>query len=89
MTYDLQRALYKRNKSLNLDAYCRLSLDQRRELAIFGSDSQAFEDSEKALAAFPVIDVQVDYSVDGETEIAVGDILTIKIQITNRSLEDG
>ena len=37
---------------------------------------------ERALKTFPVIDLKVECSVIGEKDVAVGDILTIKLTIT-------
>ena len=34
----------------------------------------------------PLIDVNVEYFVDGEKEIAVGDFMTVKMTITHRFL---
>jgi hypothetical protein len=46
-----------------------------------------FEQSEKVIKCFPCIDVKIEYFVEGEKEIAVGDILTIKLTIDLKLLE--
>lgn len=51
-------------------------------------NSKEFEDCEKSINSFPLIDVKASYFVEGETDIAVGDILTIKIEITHTNLTD-
>ncbi len=40
-------------------------------------DEKIFEQTEKAIGCFPCIDVEIDYFVEGKSEIVVGDILTI------------
>jgi len=47
-------------------------------LALY-DDPKHFEDCEKTIRSFPVIDVNVTYEVEGEKDIAVNDLLTIKI----------
>jgi Sec63 Brl domain len=53
-----------------------------------GKNFELFDDSEKAIASFPVINVDVSYCVEGETDIAVGDFLTIKLSLTHVNLKD-
>lgn len=81
MNYETLKNLKKKIKNMNLEQYCQMTLDQRQGLAIF-EDPKQFADSEKAISCLPVIDVDADYYVEGEKEVAVGDILTIKIVIT-------
>jgi Sec63 Brl domain len=85
--YDKVQAFKKKTggKQISLDQYCRKTKEERKELGLY-ADVKEFEDSEKAIESFPIIDVQVDYSVDGEKEVAVGDILTIKLMITHHNL---
>lgn len=45
-----------------------------------------FEDAEKAIASFPLIDVEMSFMVEGEKEVAVGDILTIKLIVKHLNL---
>lgn len=59
--------------------------EQRKALEIYDNQND-FEDSEKAIRSFPVIDVSIEYFVEGEKEIAVGDILTIKLKVTHKNL---
>jgi hypothetical protein len=49
---------------------------------------EQFLDAEKAIRSFPLITVEATYEVEGEKDIAVGDILTIKLSITHANLED-
>lgn len=51
-------------------------------------DPKLFAESEKSIKCFPCIDVNVEYFVEGEKEIAVGDILTIKLSITHKLLQE-
>lgn len=46
-------------------------------------------DIEKAISVFPILDIKLHLEVSGEKEIAVGDILTIKITITQSNLKEG
>lgn len=59
---------------------------QERETAAIYEDKKEFEECEKSIPCFPLIDVNIQYFVEGETEIAVGDILTIKLTITHKNL---
>ena len=87
MDYERLKQLRKKLKQLTLEQYCRMSKDDRKALAIYEDDSE-WQDSEQALQCLPLIDVTTDYFVEGEKEIAVGDILTIKIQIDHKNLGD-
>ena len=49
---------------------------------------EEFLDAEKAIKCFPVINVESSYFVEGEKDIAIGDILTIKLVITHLNLEE-
>lgn len=64
-----------------------MSKEERKALDVF-SDSERVE-VEKAIEVFPLIDVKVEHFVEGETEIAVGDILTIRITITQLNIKEG
>jgi hypothetical protein len=72
-------------RPLTIEQYCRKTREERRELGLY-EDPKQFEDAEKAISSFPVIDVRTEYSVDGEPEVAVGDIVTIKFIITHVNL---
>lgn len=85
--YERVKAFKKKSKNMTLEQYCRLSKEQRKELALYDNPKH-FEDCENTIQSFPVIDVQVTFGVDGETDIAVGDLLTIKIAVTHLNLED-
>lgn len=85
--YDRIKNFKKKSKNMTFEQFCRLNKEQRKELALY-DDPKQFEDSEKTIQSFPVIDVQVSFGVDGETDIAVGDLLTIKISVTHLNLED-
>ena len=87
--YDKVQNFKKKNngRPITIDAYCRKTKEERKELGMY-TDEKQFEDSEKAIQSFPIIDVKAEYSVDGEPEVAVGDILTIKLIITHVNLEE-
>lgn len=87
--YDKCQAFKKKTggKPITLEQYCRKTKEERKQLGLYTDDKQ-FEDSERALPSFPLIDVKHEYSVDGEPEVAVGDIMTIKITITHVNLEE-
>ena len=59
--------------------------EQRKACELYDNPKH-FEESEKAIKCFPVIDVALEYFVEGEKEIAVGDILTIKLKVTQKNL---
>jgi hypothetical protein len=44
---------------------------------------------EAAIKSFPLIDLKVEFYVDGEEDVSVGDILTLKFTITNLNLQEG
>jgi hypothetical protein len=85
--YERVKIFKKKNKNISLEQYCRLTTEERKAMALY-DNSAHFEDCEKTIKSFPVIDVNVTYEVEGEKEIAVGDLLTIKIQVTHLHLED-
>jgi Sec63 Brl domain len=64
-----------------------LTTEERRALGLYDNPAH-FEDCEKTIKSFPVIDLNVTYEVEGEKEIAVNDLLTIKISVTHVNLED-
>lgn len=64
-----------------------MSKEERKAIGVF-SDSER-DQVEKAIETFPLIDVKVETFVEGEKEIAVGDILTIKISITQLNVKEG
>jgi hypothetical protein len=85
--YERVKAFKKKSKNMAFEQYCRLTTEERRNLGLY-DNLLHFEDCEKTIKSFPVIDVHVTYEVEGEKEIAVGDLLTIKIQLTHLNLED-
>lgn len=87
MDYERYKNLRKKNKNITLEHYCMLNTEQRKALGFYDTDQQ-FEESERALKSLPLIDVKVEYYVDGEKEIAVGDFMTVKLTITHKFLED-
>lgn len=87
MDYEKLKFLRKKHKNLTLEQYCEMSKEQRLQAAIY-EDPKHFEDSEQSILSFPLIDVSIEYFVEGEKEIAVGDILTIKLKITHKNLKD-
>lgn len=64
-----------------------MTREQRQQTGIY-EDAKEFEEVEKAVASFPLVDVDIKFFVEGEEEIAVGDILTIKLTITHKNLGD-
>ena len=85
--YERIKNFKKKNKNVSLEQYCRLTTEERRAMALY-EDPKQFEDCEKTIKSFPVIDVNCTIEVEGEKDIAVGDLLTIKIQITHLHLND-
>ena len=81
MNYEKLKNLKKKVKNLNLEQYCQMTHDQRQNLAVYENPTE-FTDSESSIQCFPVIEVDAEFFVEGEKEVAVGDILTIKIVIT-------
>jgi hypothetical protein len=65
MNYDLYKNLRKKHKTLTLEQYCLMSREQRKEVGIY-EDPKQFEEAEKAVGSFPVIDVKIEYFVEGE-----------------------
>ena len=76
--YERVKSFKKKSKNMPFEQYCRLTTEERRALALY-DDPKQFEDCEKTIKSFPVIDVNVTFEVEGEKDIAVGDLLTIKI----------
>lgn len=85
--YERVKNFKKKTKNMSFEQYCRISTEERRALGLY-DDPKHFNDCEKTIKSFPVIDVNVTYEVEGEKDIAVGDLLTIKIQLTHVNLED-
>lgn len=67
----------KAKKQITIDEFCRLTPQERKDFEIF--NEKELKDVEAAIKTFPLIDLKVDAFVEGEKEIAVGDLLTIKI----------
>lgn len=85
--YDKLKKFKQKNKFTPFDTYCRMTKEQRQAMGMYEIPKE-FEDSEKVIPCFPVIDCELTIFVDGEKEIAVGDIVTIKLQITHTNLKD-
>ena len=85
--YEKLQNFRKKNKNISLEAYAKMTREERQTLGMY-EDSAQFEDSEKALEAFPLIDINVSYAVEGEQEVAVGDFLTIKLVVTHVKMQD-
>ena len=75
-------------KPITIEDFTKLTVEERKGYNLF-EDPQEYEDSEKAIAVFPLINLKVETFVDGEEEIAVGDFLTYKFTITLVNLKDG
>lgn len=87
LDYEKFKAFKKKNKPISFEDYCRLTREDREKMGMY-SDPKEFEDAEKAIQCFPVIDLQATCEVEGEKEVAVGDILSIKLAITHLNLKD-
>ena len=85
--YEKFKAFKRKNKNMTFEQYCRLTTEERKSQGMY-EDPKQFEDSEKTVKSFPIIDVEITTFVEGEQEIAVGDILTIKIVVTHLNLGD-
>jgi hypothetical protein len=75
------KKLRKQKKSITIEDFCKLSGAERKELQLFDSEAE-YEDCEKAIRVFPLVELKAELFVDGENEIAVGDFLTQKFTIT-------
>lgn len=87
MTYDRLKELRKKYKNLPFELYCKMPKEERKKLTIFDDDDQLNE-VEKAIDALPLVDVEIKWGVEGENEIAVGDILTISLRVTHANLQE-
>lgn len=88
MTYDKLFAMRKKIKSMTFPEFCKLSPDQRDQLGIYTNESEK-KDIEECIKIFPIIEIKVEFYVDGEKEIAVGDFVTYKITVTQKNLAEG
>jgi hypothetical protein len=79
--------LRKKKKNLTIEEFCKMTPQERKDLEIF-SDKE-LKDVECAIKQFPIIDLKVEAFVEGENEIAVGDLLTIKITVDQLNLKEG
>lgn len=86
--YEGVKNFRKKNKNVSIEQYVRMTREQRLETGLY-EDMKLFEQGEKVVRCFPAIEVKIDFCVEGETDIAVGDILTIKLTITHKTLNDG
>lgn len=75
MTDERLKKLRKLKKGLTIEDFCKLSTSERKELQLFDNETE-FNDCEKAIKVFPLVDLKVELYVDGENEVAVGDFLT-------------
>ena len=80
--YERLKNFRKKNKNITLESYCKLTKEDRKALGMY-ENPQEFEESERAVGSFPVITAESQHMVEGETDVAVGDILTIKLIITH------
>jgi len=85
--YDKVKNFRKKNKQISFENYCKLTKEERKALGMYENPKE-FEDSELSIQSFPLINVEAKFFVDGETDVAVGDILTIKLEITHVNLND-
>ena len=85
--YEKFKNFKKKNKPVTFENFCRLTQSERQSMAMYDTKEE-FLDAEKAIKCFPVINVESSYFVEGEKDIAIGDILTIKLVITHLNLEE-
>ena len=76
-------------KQISIDAFCRLTPETRLGLKLFPDEPEKLEDLEKAIQAFPTLDITCKAEVKGEKEIAVGDLLTIEIKLSTVNQVEG
>jgi len=90
MDDDKIKAIKKKKKNFSLDDFIEMDPAERKllEVEIFDNPQQ-IADVEKALSVFPQIEINVEHYVEGEKEIAVGDVLTVKIVVTQPWLKEG
>lgn len=85
--YERFKNFKKKNpKQISFENYCRLSREDRQAMGMYEAAAD-FENAERAIRSFPIIDVAHSFGVDGEKEVAVGDILTITLTITHLNVE--
>jgi hypothetical protein len=87
MDHERLNLLRKKKRTLTLEEFCRLKPEERKEIDIF--NEKELKEVEAAVKNFPLIDLKVEAFVEGEKDIAVGDLLTIKITVTQENLKDG
>ena len=58
MNYENFKLMRKKHKSLTLEQYCQMTFEQRKACGIY-EDPKLFEESEKAITCFPLIDVDL------------------------------
>lgn len=87
LDYEKFKNFKKKNKAITFENFCRLTREERQAMSMY-DNSKDFEDAEKAIKSFPLIDIKASYEVEGEKEVAVNDILTIKLEITHLNLSD-
>lgn len=63
-----------------------MSTEERKEMSKGVFSEEQLLDVEEAIKVMPLIDVKVEHFVEGEKEIAVGDILTLRITITQLNI---
>lgn len=88
MDHDRVALLRKKKKQITLEEFCRLTPAERKDI-LEGFDTKQLKDVEEAVRQFPLIDLKVEAFSEGEKEVAVGDLLTIKITVTQENLKDG
>lgn len=87
MNHDRVNQIRKKKKQLTIEEFCKMTPSERKELDIFSEEE--LKDVECAIKQFPIIDLKVEVYVEGEQEIAVGDLLTIKISVDQLNLKEG
>jgi hypothetical protein len=73
---------------MSFDAYCKMEPIQRQSLKVC-NDMKTFYLQETVIQGFPLINLSVEAYTEGEKEVVAGDIITIKIKITQLNVPEG
>ena len=79
---------------LTLFNYCMKQPSERKALVqeIFAGEkniNEIFEEQERCIKHLPLVELTLTAEVEGEDEIVVDDILTVKIKVDYKNLADG
>mmetsp|Transcript_40300 Transcript_40300/g.38770 ORF Transcript_40300/g.38770 Transcript_40300/m.38770 type:complete len:157 (+) Transcript_40300:1085-1555(+) len=88
MTTDRLKSLRKKIKGMQFADFCNLPVEERTKLNVY-ENSNENQDVEEFIKVFPKLDMTVEFFVDGEDDIMVGDFVTYKITVTLRNVDEG